>query len=52
MVHEAFLFKQDPPNRTEILSHFRGSELQNYSTKILEDDLKVLIKSQYVDQIC
>ncbi|KYQ50938.1 ATP-binding cassette sub-family E member 1 [Trachymyrmex zeteki] len=36
---------------TEILSHFRGSELQNYFTKILEDDLKALIKPQYVDQI-
>jgi len=33
------------------LSHFRGSELQNYFTKILEDDLKALIKPQYVDQI-
>ncbi|KAG5345683.1 ABCE1 protein, partial [Acromyrmex heyeri] len=46
-----FLFKQDPPDWTEILSHFRGSELQNYFTKILEDDLKALIKPQYVDQI-
>lgn len=33
------------------MSHFRGSELQNYFTKILEDDLKALIKPQYVDQI-
>jgi len=33
------------------LSYFRGSELQNYFTKILEDDLKALIKPQYVDQI-
>lgn len=46
-----FLFEQDPPDWTEILSHFRGSELQNYFTKILEDDLKALIKPQYVDQI-
>ncbi|KAF9512940.1 hypothetical protein BS47DRAFT_1393820 [Hydnum rufescens UP504] len=30
---------------------FRGSELQNYFTKILEDNLKALIKPQYVDQI-
>ncbi|CAL7947010.1 unnamed protein product [Xylocopa violacea] len=44
-------FWQDPPDWTEILSHFRGSELQNYFTKILEDDLKALIKPQYVDQI-
>lgn len=41
----------DPPDWAEILSHFRGSELQNYFTKILEDDLKALIKPQYVDQI-
>ncbi|KAF8771219.1 ATP-binding cassette sub-family E member 1-like [Argiope bruennichi] len=42
---------QDPPDWTEILAHFRGSELQNYFTKILEDDLKAIIKPQYVDQI-
>ncbi|KAG8177341.1 hypothetical protein JTE90_018361 [Oedothorax gibbosus] len=42
---------QEPPDWTEILAHFRGSELQNYFTKILEDDLKAIIKPQYVDQI-
>jgi len=42
---------KDPPDWTEILSYFRGSELQNYFTKILEDDLKAMIKPQYVDQI-
>ncbi|KAK7987739.1 hypothetical protein PG989_008054 [Apiospora arundinis] len=31
--------------------YFRGSELQNYFTKILEDDLKAVVKPQYVDQI-
>ncbi|XP_043233212.1 ATP-binding cassette sub-family E member 1-like [Amphibalanus amphitrite] len=41
----------DPPDWTDILTHFRGSELQNYFTKILEDDLKAIIKPQYVDQI-
>lgn len=41
----------DPPDWQEILAYFRGSELQNYFTKILEDDLKALIKPQYVDQI-
>ncbi|XP_046354111.2 ATP-binding cassette sub-family E member 1 [Haliotis rufescens] len=41
----------EPPDWTEILTYFRGSELQNYFTKILEDDLKALIKPQYVDQI-
>ena len=35
-----FMF-QNPPDWQEILQHFRGSELQNYFTKILEDDLKV-----------
>ena len=33
---------QNPPDWQEILQYFRGSELQNYFTKILEDDLKVL----------
>jgi ATP-binding cassette subfamily E protein 1 len=42
---------QNPPDWTEILAYFRGSELQNYFTKILEDDLKAVIKPQYVDQI-
>merc|ERR1712226_1204949 len=41
----------DVPEWTEILTYFRGSELQNYFTKILEDDLKAVIKPQYVDQI-
>ena len=45
------LSPQDPPDWTEILNYFRGSELQNYFTKILEDDLKAIIKPQYVDQI-
>ena len=39
------------PEWTEILTYFRGSELQNYFTKILEDDLKSVMKPQYVDQI-
>jgi len=41
----------NPPDWTEILAYFRGSELQNYFTKILEDDLKAIIKPQFVDQI-
>lgn len=40
-----------PPDWQDILKHFRGSELQNYFTKILEDNLKALIKPQYVDHI-
>ncbi|KAL5181128.1 ABC transporter E family member 2 [Glycine soja] len=30
----------NPPDWQEILTYFRGSELQNYFTRILEDDLK------------
>lgn len=41
----------DPPDWEEILRYFRGSELQNYFTKVLEDNLKALIKPQYVDHI-
>jgi ATP-binding cassette subfamily E protein 1 len=40
-----------PPDWTDILKFFRGSELQNYFTKVLEDNLKAIIKPQYVDQI-
>ena len=40
-----------PPDWEEILKHFRGSELQNYFTKVLEDNLKTIVKPQYVDQI-
>ncbi|CAD5221873.1 unnamed protein product [Bursaphelenchus xylophilus] len=36
---------------TEVLNYFRGSELQNYFTKLLEDKFKSLIKPQYVDQL-
>lgn len=39
------------PDWTEIRAYFRGSELQNYFTQIVEDDLKAIIKPQYVDQI-
>lgn len=37
------------PDWTDILAYFRGSELQNYFTKILENELKAIIKPQYVD---
>lgn len=40
-----------PPDWQEILTHFRGSELQNYFTRILEDNLLAMIKPQYVDHI-
>ncbi|GFR40243.1 hypothetical protein Agub_g812 [Astrephomene gubernaculifera] len=41
----------DPPDWQEILTYFRGSELQNYFTRVLEDNLKAIIKPQYVDHI-
>ncbi|WFD32370.1 Fe-S cluster-binding ribosome biosynthesis protein [Malassezia sp. CBS 17886] len=41
----------DPPDWHEILKYFRGSELQNFFTKVLEDNIKALIKPQYVDNI-
>lgn len=40
-----------PPDWEEILKYWRGSELQNYFTKVLEDNLKAVVKPQYVDQI-
>ena len=40
-----------PPDWTDILKYFRGSELQNYFTKLIEDNLKPMIKPQYVDNI-
>lgn len=51
MVSNKYLPFQAPPDWQEILAYFRGSELQNYFTKILEDDLKAIVKPQYVDQI-
>ncbi|KAH9507917.1 ATP-binding cassette sub- E member 1 [Bulinus truncatus] len=41
----------NPPDWTEIFEYFRGSELQNFFHKVVEDNLRVLIKPQYVDQI-
>jgi ATP-binding cassette subfamily E protein 1 len=42
---------QNPPDWEEIIKHFRGSELQNFFTKVLEENIKALIKPQYVDHI-
>ena len=33
-------------NIQDILTYFRGSELQNYFTRVLEDNLKAIIKPQ------
>ena len=40
-----------PPNWDEVLRHFRGSELQNYFGRVLEENIKALIKPQYVDHL-
>lgn len=42
---------ETPPDWEEILVHFRGSDLQNYFTKVLEDTMKATMKPQYVDHI-
>ncbi|XXG98196.1 hypothetical protein Hte_004517 [Hypoxylon texense] len=42
---------ENPPDWEDVIKYFRGSELQNYFTKILEDDLKAVVKPQYVDQL-
>lgn len=41
----------NPPDWQEILVNFRGSDLQNFFTKLLEDNIKAIIKPQYVDSI-
>lgn len=43
-------FKAEP-DWPEILQYFRGSELQSYFTKILENSMKTAVKPQYVDNI-
>lgn len=42
---------EEPPDWEEIIKYFRGSELQTYFTKLLEDNLKAVIKIQYVDNV-
>ncbi|KAG6397883.1 hypothetical protein SASPL_139333 [Salvia splendens] len=38
----------NPPDWNEILHHFKGTELHNYFTHVIEDNLKATIKSQYI----
>lgn len=45
------LLPQSSPHWSEILTYFRGSELQNYFQRVLEDNVKAIIKPQYVDHI-
>jgi len=41
----------NPPDWNETLAYFRGSELQNYLTKVVEDNIKAVVKPQYVDKL-
>jgi len=41
----------DPPDWKTVLKFFRGNELQAFLTRLLEEDLKALIKIQYVDSV-
>lgn len=42
---------KSPPDWSDILTYFRGSELQNYFTKILEDNIKAVVKPQFVENL-
>jgi ATP-binding cassette subfamily E protein 1 len=41
----------EPPEWREVLKHFRGNELQTFFTRMLEENMKALIKIQYVDSV-
>lgn len=38
-------------NTDDIIKRYRGTELQNYFTKLYKDEMKVGLKVQYVDQL-
>ncbi|EOA31932.1 hypothetical protein CARUB_v10015171mg [Capsella rubella] len=42
---------ENPPPWQEILNHFRGSELQSYFTRLLEENLKAVTKPQDLEDI-
>ncbi|KAJ1704413.1 hypothetical protein LUZ63_004192 [Rhynchospora breviuscula] len=42
---------ENSPDWQEIITYFRGSELQNYFKLLVEDKLKVVMKPQHVDHI-
>jgi translation initiation factor RLI1 len=50
-LNRIFPHLKDPPDWEEILRYFRGSELQNYFTRILEDNLQSVTKPQFVDSL-
>lgn len=42
---------KDPPDWKAVLKYFRGNELQKFFTAMLENNMKALIKIQYVDSV-
>ncbi|HMF30077.1 MAG TPA: ribosome biogenesis/translation initiation ATPase RLI [Candidatus Lokiarchaeia archaeon] len=45
------LFGDEDPSWDEIITHFRGSELQNYLTKLRNKELKILYKPQNITDL-
>jgi ATP-binding cassette subfamily E protein 1 len=41
----------NPPDWAEIIGYFKGSTLQNYFRKLVEENMRTIIKPQYIDQI-
>ena len=42
---------ENPPDWKAILTYFRGNELMNFFQAMLEEEMKALIKIQYVDSV-
>jgi ATP-binding cassette subfamily E protein 1 len=42
---------ENPPDWKAIMQHFRGNELMNFFQAMLEEEMKALIKIQYVDSV-
>uniref|UniRef100_A0A7S1WI37 ATP-dependent transporter ycf16 n=1 Tax=Alexandrium catenella TaxID=2925 RepID=A0A7S1WI37_ALECA len=40
----------DPPDWKAILAHFRGSQLQSYFSRVLEDRLRAVVKPQHLER--
>lgn len=40
-----------PPEWADVVQHFRGSELQAYFVRLLQDSLRAVVKPQFVEQI-
>ena len=41
----------NPPEWKEVMKYFRGNDMQSYLTGLLEDNLRCLIKIQYIDDV-